>query len=89
MPTAHILVNGRVQGVFYRQSTREKAKSLGLSGWVRNLADGRVEIEATGPRLKLDALVDWSHDGPPHAVVDSVDVEWAEAEKHHGLFAIH
>jgi acylphosphatase len=88
MPTAHILVKGRVQGVFYRQSTREKAKALGLSGWVRNLPDGRVEIEASGPRTQLDALVDWSQDGPPHAAVDSIDVKWTDTEKHQGIFAI-
>jgi len=88
MPTAHILVKGRVQGVFYRQSTREKANSLGLSGWVRNLPDGQVEIEASGPRPSLDALIAWCDDGPPHATVDSVDVKWVDEEKHSGRFSI-
>jgi len=86
--TVHILVKGRVQGVFYRHSTREKATLLGLSGLVRNLPDGEVEIEASGPRQALDALVLWAKHGPPHAAVESVDVEWDDADKHSGAFYV-
>jgi acylphosphatase len=78
MPTVNVLVKGRVQGVFYRQSTRETASALGLSGWVRNLRDGRVEIEASGPREQLVKLLAWCNEGPPHAMVGSVEVEWLD-----------
>jgi acylphosphatase len=75
---AHLLIRGRVQGVWYRASTQRKAASLGLAGWVRNLGDGRVEAVAQGPREALDALVSWAHDGPPAARVDNVSVRWSE-----------
>ncbi|MGH9549651.1 MAG: acylphosphatase [Terriglobales bacterium] len=80
MPTVHVLVSGRVQGVFYRHSTREKAASLGLSGWVRNLDDGRVELEASGEKEKLAALVEWCRNGPPHARVDDLEASWSDNE---------
>ena len=70
-----VRVTGRVQGVYYRASTREKAASLGLSGWVRNTFDGAVELEAQGPPDAVDALVAWCHEGPPAARVREVAVE--------------
>ncbi|MHC4472733.1 MAG: acylphosphatase [Planctomycetota bacterium] len=73
---AHIHVSGLVQGVFYRASAQESARSLGLDGWVRNLPDGRVEIVAEGPREKLEALAEWCREGPPFARVQDVDVSW-------------
>jgi acylphosphatase len=78
MPTVHIFVTGRVQGVFFRHSTRERATELGLNGWVRNLPDGRVEIEASGARSQLDLLIVWSGKGPAQAAVDKVEVEWVD-----------
>ncbi|MCH8930829.1 MAG: acylphosphatase, partial [Proteobacteria bacterium] len=66
------LVSGRVQGVFFRVSTAEQASSLGLSGRVKNLANGRVEIVAFGDPDKLGLLEDWLHQGPPSARVDAV-----------------
>ncbi|HKH24441.1 MAG TPA: acylphosphatase [Acidimicrobiales bacterium] len=69
------VVSGLVQGVWYRQSCRREAERLGVSGWVRNRPDGRVELEAEGTRGAVDALLAWAHDGPPQAVVESVDVE--------------
>ena len=69
------VVSGLVQGVWYRQSCRREAERLGVSGWVRNRPDGRVELEAEGTRSAVDALLAWAHDGPPRAVVESVDVE--------------
>lgn len=65
---------GRVQGVFYRASTREKAQGLGLSGWVQNRPDGSVEAVVEGPRDDVQTLIEWTHEGPPHASVDAVDV---------------
>jgi acylphosphatase len=69
------LVSGRVQGVWYRESCRREAERLGVVGWVRNRPDGRVEIEAEGPRPAVDALLTWAGHGPPRAVVDRVAVD--------------
>jgi acylphosphatase len=74
---AHLLVSGLVQGVFFRQSTVDEARRLGLCGWVRNCPDGRVEVEAEGERTKVEALVRWCGRGPPAARVDGVQVAWA------------
>ncbi|RSK40911.1 acylphosphatase [Hymenobacter perfusus] len=67
-------VSGRVQGVFYRQSTVRQAQQLGLSGYARNNPDGTVTIEAEGPATALDALEAWCHQGPIAARVDKVSV---------------
>jgi len=69
------IVSGRVQGVSYRASTAEKARQLGLVGWVRNLRDGSVELEAEGSPDVVETLLAWCHRGPPAARVDSVTVE--------------
>ena len=66
------LVSGRVQGVFFRASTRERALALGLHGRATNLADGGVEVIAEGDAAMLDALAAWLHHGPPAARVESV-----------------
>jgi acylphosphatase len=73
-----LLVSGRVQGVFFRAATAEQARALGLHGFARNLADGRVEIVAEGPRAKVEILVAWARHGPPHARVTEVREEWGE-----------
>lgn len=72
---AHLLVSGRVQGVSYRANAAAMARELGLSGWVRNLDDGRVEIVAEGPGDRVDGLVAWARSGPRFAVVTAVAVE--------------
>lgn len=71
----HVLVSGRVQGVFYRATCIERARALRLGGWVRNLVDGRVEAAFEGPVSDVDAIVAWCREGPPHARVDSITVE--------------
>ena len=68
-------VSGRVQGVFYRASAREQATRLGLSGYARNLADGRVEVLAVGEPSAVARLIDWLHVGPPAASVNGVVVQ--------------
>lgn len=73
----HILVEGKVQGVYYRASTAKKAQSLGLTGWVRNLADGRVEIHAQGTAGALEQLVQWCQKGPVLAKVSGLHHELA------------
>jgi acylphosphatase len=70
-----VTVSGFVQGVWFRQSCRQQAQLLGVTGWVRNRFDGRVEIEAEGARDSVDALVRWAHQGPSRAVVAGVEVE--------------
>ncbi|RYU81614.1 acylphosphatase [Hymenobacter persicinus] len=68
-------IHGRVQGVFFRQSTRQQAQQLGLTGYARNNADDTVTIEAEGPAAALDQLEAWCRQGPPAARVDKVEVE--------------
>jgi acylphosphatase len=75
MPTARFTASGRVQGVFYRASTREQALVLGLAGYAKNLPDGRVEVLASGTADALDALEHWLRKGPPAAQVDTVSRE--------------
>ena len=73
------LVAGRVQGVFYRASTRQRALELGVAGFARNLADGRVEVLACGDPGAVQALCDWLWQGPPASRVTSVEVEILDA----------
>ena len=78
---AHLLISGRVQGVWYRQSTKQAADRIGgLCGWVRNLPDGRVEAVAEGPEEKIEALIAWCREGPRLASVRDIDVTWHEPE---------
>jgi acylphosphatase len=74
----HLVVSGRVQGVAFRACAADEARRLGVRGWVRNLADGRVEAEAEGARTSVEALVAWCRRGPPAARVSGVDLEWVE-----------
>ncbi|HEX8425957.1 acylphosphatase [Hymenobacter sp.] len=73
-------VHGRVQGVFYRQSTRTEAQRLGLTGYARNNPDGTVTIEAEGPAESLDKLEAWCHQGPAAARVDKVEAEAGQVQ---------
>ncbi|UCD05451.1 MAG: acylphosphatase [candidate division WOR-3 bacterium] len=73
-----IIVEGLVQGVFFRANTRKVAESLALTGWVMNLPDGRVQILAEGPSGKIEEFVRWCQKGPPFARVDHADVRWSE-----------
>ncbi len=77
---ARVYVSGQVQGVFFREATREKAEQLGLAGWVRNLPDGRVEALFEGPSERVREMVRWCEQGPPPASVDNVDVEYNAAQ---------
>jgi acylphosphatase len=73
------LVSGHVQGVYFRASTRERAQSLGVTGYARNLRDGRVEVLACGPDEAVAALCTWLSDGPPGARVSEVCCETCAA----------
>jgi acylphosphatase len=70
-----VLISGRVQGVFFRDTCRQLAEESGVTGWVRNLPDGRVEAVFEGPAEEVRRLVDWVHNGPRWAVVDDVAVQ--------------
>jgi acylphosphatase len=85
MPAARFLVSGRVQGVFFRASTREQALQLGLAGHAKNLADGRVEVLASGRSDALDALEKWLWQGPPAAAVAAVNREYLPEQERQGF----
>jgi acylphosphatase len=82
----HLVVSGRVQGVAFRMYTVDEARRLGVKGWVRNLPDGRVEVEAEGERAALLGLVRFCEKGPPAARVDGVDARWGAYEGDLGRF---
>lgn len=69
-----VLVSGTVQGVWFRESTRQEAERLGVAGWVRNLPDGRVEAAFEGPAMAVQAMAAWCQHGPPNAAVEQVEV---------------
>lgn len=78
---ARFFVSGKVQGVFFRASTREQAQRLGLRGYAKNLPDGRVEVLAAGEADALDALERWLHEGPPMARVERIECEAANGNE--------
>ncbi|HYB71815.1 MAG TPA: acylphosphatase [Candidatus Sulfotelmatobacter sp.] len=82
---AHVWVAGRVQGVFFRGCAEDKARAHGVSGWVRNARDGRVEAVFEGDRAAVEAMVRWCHRGSPGAVVSSVEVAWEEPRGERGF----
>ena len=73
--TLFIIVSGKVQGVWYRQSAKEKATELGIIGFVQNLPDGSVAITATGSAHQLEAFIAWCRQGPPRARVEKLDIQ--------------
>ncbi|WP_427159712.1 acylphosphatase [Aliinostoc sp. HNIBRCY26] len=77
---AHVFISGRVQGVGYRYATVDTASQLGLTGWVRNLPDGRVEAVFEGAQEVVEDILRWCHAGPPAAVVQDVKVEYEHPE---------
>jgi acylphosphatase len=76
---ANVRISGQVQGVFFRDSTRQKAEELNLAGWVKNLPDGRVEAVFEGPSAKVKEILRWCEEGPQHATVENVDTNIEEA----------
>ena len=75
---ARAFVSGRVQGVCFRACAGEEAERLGVGGWVRNLADGRVEVLVEGERSAVEAMLAWCGRGPSYARVDRVEVSWED-----------
>ncbi|SDM70912.1 acylphosphatase [Halogranum gelatinilyticum] len=82
---AHVYVTGKVQGVFYRATTRDTAGEHGVDGWVRNLDDGRVEAVFEGSEDAVEAMVEWCHTGSPAATVDDVTAEYEEPQGEDGF----
>ena len=72
----HIIVYGHVQGVFFRASAQIQASELGVTGWVRNLQDGTVEVYAEGNQNALNRFIEWCRKGPPSAKVSRCDLDW-------------
>lgn len=82
------IVRGRVQGVFFRGFAREEARALGLTGHVRNLPDGKVEVVAEGPREALEKLQGLLKIGPPSARVEAVEAQWQQATGEYDRFEV-
>lgn len=80
----HVFITGRVQGVFFRQALKAKAKQNNVAGWVRNLKDGRVEAVFEGDTEGVSSLVEWCHGGPANAIVEDVEIR---NEKHNNEFS--
>jgi acylphosphatase len=70
----HIFIKGKVQGVFFRQTTKVMAEKKNVTGWVKNLHDGRVEAVLEGNDIDVSEVVEWCHEGPVNAVVDDVEI---------------
>lgn len=85
---AHVFVEGRVQGVGFRASTRDAARRAGVEGWVRNLSDGRVEMIFEGTRSAVQRMVSWCYSGPSAAQVERVTTTWEEPTGTEGSFSI-
>jgi len=84
----HLMISGRVQGVWYRAHTQRAAQRLGLCGWVRNRRTGQVEAVAEGPRDDLESLEAWCWKGSPSSRVTGVDAEWLEPTGEYSSFEV-
>ncbi len=80
-------IHGKVQGVYFRQSARQKAQELNISGRVRNCDDGSVEVEAEGEEEDMNKFIEWCHKGPAAALVDAVEIK-TTAEKFFNGFEV-
>ena len=84
----HLTISGRVQGVFYRDTTKKLAQELKLTGWVKNLANGYVEVVAEGEKEQLNKLLEFCKDGPKEAFVNDIKIEWHEFKKEFKEFEV-
>jgi acylphosphatase len=85
---AHLLVYGKVQGVFYRASAQQEAHRLGLRGWIRNLPSGEVESEVEGEEAEVEEFVAWCRQGPPRSLVSQVTVDRTPYQGSYSTFQI-
>ncbi len=85
MPVAHLIIKGKVQGVFYRASAKKQADSMGITGWVKNTDAGHVELLASGSAEDIKAYIEWCKQGPPKAVVTEVAITKKDEVKFDGF----
>jgi len=85
---AHIWISGQVQGVFFRDATRKKAEDLRITGWVRNLPDGRVEAILEGDKEAVDKIIEWAKEGPDTARIEEVEVKWENYKDEFSSFQV-
>ena len=85
---AHVVVSGRVQGVWFRGSAQAEARARGVTGWIRNRADGAVEAVLEGEEAAVAEVVRWCRRGPPGARVEGVEVEWLPDKGEFGAMRI-
>lgn len=85
---AHLLIEGKVQGVFYRVWTSKQAQSLGLTGWVKNLKDKKVETVFEGPKEKVEKMIEKCKEGPGPSSVERLNVSWKKASGEFSSFEI-
>jgi len=84
----HIFVSGRVQGIFFRENTKKKAEKLAISGWVKNLRDGRLEAVFEGDRENIEKMVNWAKKGPIWAKIDDFSLVWEDYQGEFKEFSI-
>jgi len=84
----HVIISGRVQGVFFRASTKQKAEQLGITGWVRNTSDGKVEAIFQGGENKVKEMIDWCYHGPPLSRIDNIEIEDISYNNKYDFFSI-
>lgn len=85
MKRLHLFISGFVQGVGFRVFAKNEAKKLGISGWVKNLPDGRVEAVFEGKKEKVDEMVKWCYKGNPYSQVEKVDIKEEKVESLQGF----
>jgi len=84
----HLIISGEVQGVFFRANTRRFASELGVTGWVRNLPDGMLEVVAEGRKALLDRLIEYCRKGPDGAKVEEMEIEWGKPKNEFTSFDV-
>ena len=85
---AHVIFEGRVQGVFFRANTRDCARKEGVLGWVRNLPDGSVEATFEGDRQSIEKVIEWCKTSQPYATVRDAKVEWQDVQGEFSTFEV-
>ncbi|MCD6381942.1 MAG: acylphosphatase [Candidatus Aenigmarchaeota archaeon] len=88
MRRVHVFISGKVQGVFFRAYTKKKADELGVTGWVRNLSDGRVEAVFEGPDEKIEEIIKWCWKGSPYSQVENVETIEEKYKEEFKIFEI-
>ena len=88
MPTVHLIVEGKVQGVFFRVTAKKVADRLNLTGWIRNTDEGNVEAVVSGPEQKLSEFIQWCRMGPEKALVNKLDFEYIEGKEFEAFIVV-